>query len=134
MKKLIVVALALVIACVFVGCGAGALLEGTQWYEEYTNDGVTYREDWSFEKDNVLKFSKTVVGGGDVNDPAIGVWQVNDSNILEITAEENVTKILGIVGTWHIDMGTKDLLTLTRVVTDPKKNNEITLKRVKDAE
>lgn len=99
-----------------------------------TNDGVTYREDWSFEKDNVLKFSKTVVGGGDVNDPAIGVWQVNDSNILEITAEENVTKILGIVGTWHIDMGTKDLLTLTRVVTDPKKNNEITLKRVKDAE
>lgn len=34
MKKLIVVALALVIACVFVGCGAGALLEGTQWYEE----------------------------------------------------------------------------------------------------
>ena len=133
MKKLIVVALALVIACVFVGCGAGALLEGTQWYEEYTNDGVTYREDWSFEKDNVLKFSK-VVGGGDVNDPAIGVQQVNDSNILEITAEENVTKILGIVGTWHIDMGTKDLLTLTRVVTDSKKNNEITLKRVKDAE
>ncbi|MBQ7906031.1 MAG: hypothetical protein IJ361_09790 [Spirochaetaceae bacterium] len=53
---------------------------------------------------------------------------------MEITAEENVTKILGIVGTWHIDMGTKDLLTLTRVVTDSKKNNEITLKRVKDAE
>lgn len=53
---------------------------------------------------------------------------------MQITAEENVTKILGIVDTWHIDMGTKDLLTLTRVVPNPTKNNEITLKRVKDAE
>lgn len=54
MKKLVVVALALVIACVFVGCGTGALLEGTQWEEIYTEESVTYRDVWSFEKDNVF--------------------------------------------------------------------------------
>lgn len=136
MKKLVVVALALVFACVFVGCGAGALLEGTQWEEIYTEESVTYRDVWSFEKDNVFKFSHNVLNGNDVNDSSFGRWTVNPAeNVLEISVESDASKIIDIIGNWHIDMSKKNSLTLERVVPNKdKKNNEITLKRVKDAE
>ena len=136
MKKLIVVALALVIACVFVGCGAGALLEGTQWEEIYTEESVTYRDVWSFKKDNVFEFSHNVLNGSDVNDPSFGRWTVNPAeNVLEISVESDASKIIDIIGNWYIDMSKKNSLTLERVVPNKdKKNNEITLNRVKDAE
>lgn len=132
MKKLAIVALALVLAMAFVGCNLGteAMLKG-DWYEEYTWQGVEYRADWSFQDDNVLKFNEYVKGS--VNDPAEAVWLINESGILEITATENVTKVRGIIGTWNVDLSEKDKLTLTRVVEDPVKNNKIVLSRVTDA-
>ena len=65
MKKLAIVLAALLLACVFVGCGAANVLKGTQWYEVYTDKLVTYKDTWSFEEGDVFKWTHApVVGGG----------------------------------------------------------------------
>ena len=115
MKKLAIVLVALLLACVFVGCGAANMLKGTQWYEVYTYGGVTYKETWSFEDENVFKFTKaTLENSGLVNDPETyeGTWSTEGVDIL-------VTDISGqggVTGKWTVafDEEDKNILVLTR--------------------
>ena len=61
-----------------------------------------------------------------------GVWIVED-DIVTITTETDVTKLAGVIGTYFVDLSTKDTLVLTRVVESLFLKNEFTLTRVKDA-
>ena len=69
MKKLAVVALALVIAMSFVGCGLASQLEGTKW-EQKQDDGSLFVEFkandvlvWSFEYDDDVSYDSYSVEG-----------------------------------------------------------------------
>lgn len=130
MKKLVIVALALVLAMTFVGCGPANMLMGTQWYEEYTFGGISYKETYSFEAENVFKWTSEVIAGSSVNTPTTytGTWSTEGADIL-ITEVENAG---GVTGKWTVafDEENKDILILTRE-TD---NKVLKLNRVKDAE
>ena len=129
MKKLAIVALALVLAMTFTGCGANLLLKGSSWEES----GAWGREVWDFAADGSFTFTNYTAKGV-ITNQGKGVWIVED-DILTLTTETDVTKLAGIIGTWFVDLSTKDTLVLTRVTELPAPfKNEFTLTRVKDAE
>ena len=67
MKKLAIVAVALVLAMVFVGCSASSLLPGSTW--DYIYNGTSLAGDatrFVFEADGVLKSSDCVLLDGEV--------------------------------------------------------------------
>ena len=128
MKKLAIVALALVLAMTFTGCGANLLLKGSAWEEA----GAWGREVWEFEADGTYIFSNYTANGV-LSNQGKGVWLVEE-DIVTITTETDVTKLAGVIGTYFVDLSTKDTLVLTRVVESPVQKNKFTLTRVKDAE
>ena len=128
MKKLAIVALALVLAMTFTGCGANLLLKGSSWEES----GSWGREVWEFAADGTYIFS-SYTANGVLSNQGKGVWLVEE-DIVTITTETDVSKLKGVIGTYFVDLSTKDTLVLTRVVESPIQKNKFTLTRVKDAE
>ena len=125
MKKLAIVALALVLAMTFVGCGAGtAVLMKGQWEDKW--DGG--RQVWEFKDENVFNFYEDATGL--VNDPAEGTWTVDETGILEIAEPSGKGLLTGVIGTYNVDMSEKDTLKLDAITA----KKDFTLKRVADAE
>lgn len=132
MKKLVIVALALVLAMTFVGCGAGAkLLEGTTWdlvesESSYLN-GMCVR--FSFEEEGVCKYyevnnEEMLKDGSNAYDYT---WAVSGADTLTINTSK---KLYGeytfvIVG---------DEMTWTQTLPEENKDEVLKLKRVTDAE
>lgn len=126
MKKLVIVALALVLAMTFVGCGAANLLTGTSWRQEWSGG----YSDLSFEKDGVCKYESFVAGV--LSTTGTGTWTA-DGN--EVTIADTSIMVNGI---WTVEMEA-DELTLTYVdktsSTDKHKTGDVEkMTRVKDAE
>ena len=94
MKKLAIVALALVLAMTFVGCGANLLLKGSAWEES----GAWGREVWEFAADGTYIFS-AYTANGVLSNQGKGVWLVED-DIVTITTETDVTKLAGVLLTF----------------------------------
>ena len=87
MKKLAIVAVALVLAMVFVGCSASSLLPGSTWdyiYSGTSEAGVSTR--FVFEADGVLKSSDCTLVLGEVaysTNNKEGEWKL-DGDVLTI--------------------------------------------------
>lgn len=120
MKKIAIVALALVIAMAFVGCGAANLLTGTTWEVTEWNS-VGYAK-FAFEKDNVCKYTygASAAAAADLTYS----WSA-DGNILTIT-----TTTGAVYGEYEVTITGDEM---TWVATDDE-NDVIKLARVKDAE
>lgn len=116
MKKLAIVALALVIAMSFVGCGAANLLTGTTWEVTEWNS-VGYAK-FAFEEDNVCKYT---YGATEAAAATLTYSWSADGNILTITTtlgtlygEYEVT-IKGDEMTWVSTSDENDVIKLARV-------------------
>ena len=87
MKKLAIVAVALVLAMVFVGCSASSLLPGSTWdyiYSGTSASGLSTR--FVFEADGVLKTQDCSLVLGEVafsNNQKEGEWSL-DGDVLTI--------------------------------------------------
>ena len=114
MKKLEIVLAALLLACVFVGCGPVNMLKGTQWYEEYEWQKTNWKDTYSFEAEGVFKYTHEQIDEGVANDPKThtGTWATEGVDIL-ITDIDGQS---GVTGTWTVafDEENKDILILTR--------------------
>ena len=127
MKKLAIVALALVLAMTFVGCGAANLLTGTTWRQEYAGG----YSDLSFEKDGVCKYVGYATGSSVPSFDLDGTWSADGA---EVTIADTSIMVNGI---WTVEMGA-DELTLTYVdkisSTDTHKTGDVEkMTRVTDA-
>ena len=124
MKKLAIVALALVLAMTFVGCGAANMLVGTKWDAKF---GEYSYARFDFQKDNVCKYYWSAIESAVKNEevlPLTYTWSA-DGNILTInTASGSLygsyeVTIKGNEMTWVNTADEKDVVNLTRV-TDEK--------------
>ncbi len=120
MKKLAIVALALVLAMTFVGCGAANMLVGTKWDVKYSN--ISYGR-FDFQKDNVCKYYWASIESAVKNEevlPLSYTWSA-DGNILTINTTSGSlfgsyeVTIKGDEMTWVNTADEEDVLTLTRV-------------------
>ena len=117
MKKLAVVAFALVIAMSFVGCGLANQLLGTKWEiretMEYEGISMSYFVSFEFKADNVFVLSEGAEVEGEVESYSVeGTWSVEgdkltmeiagsvwectveiDGDTLTLTDETGVTKL-----------------------------------------
>lgn len=123
MKKLAIVALALVLAMTFVGCGAANLLVGTKWDTKFGE--LSYGR-FDFQKDNVCKYYWAAIESAVKNEevkPFDYTWTA-DGNTLTINTKSGVygvyeVEIKGDEMTWVNTKDEKDVVNLTRV-TDAK--------------
>jgi hypothetical protein len=127
MKKLAIVALALVLAMTFVGCGAANLLTGTSWRQEWSG-GYT---DLSFGADGVCSYIPCQENGTPINTNLVGTWSADGA---EVTIAETSVNINGV---WTVEI-VGDELTLTYVdkisSTDTHKTGDVEkMTRVTDA-
>ena len=104
MKKLAIVALALVLAMTFTGCGVANLLTGTSWRQVW-NGGYT---DLSFGKDGVCSYIPYQENGTPINTNLVGTWSADGT---EVTIAETSVNINGV---WTVEI-VGDELTLTKV-------------------
>lgn len=123
MKKLAIVALALVLAMTFVGCGAaGKELLNTSWKQVWgANGGYSVL---TFSEDDVVTYLDVEVGV--VNTPYQGTWSPIGNTVV---IEDLVT---ALNGTWTVER-VDDKLTLTNV-DDETKVEEYELLAEADAE
>ncbi len=84
MKKLGIVAFALVIAMAFVGCGLTLQLVGTTWERSWEADGVSKADRWEFRENN--EFVYTFLINSVRNDGYTGTWSV-EGDILTLEIE-----------------------------------------------
>ena len=116
MKKLAIVALALVLAMTFVGCGAANLLVGTTW--EVTEWNAVGYAKFAFEKENVCKYTYGVTKA--VAYELTYSWSA-DGNILTIKTTKDAlfgeyeVEIKGDEMTWVNTSNENDVIKLTRV-------------------
>ena len=124
MKKLAIVALALVLAMTFVGCGAANLLTGTSWDVKY---GPNSFGRFEFKADNVCVYQWAAVEDS-----------IKDGSALKLTyswsADGNILKILdtkgALFGEYEVTIKGDEMTW----VNTAKEEDVITLTRVKDAE
>ena len=87
MKKLAIVAVALVLAMVFVGCSASSLLPGSTWDYIYSGTSLAGNSTrFVFEADGVLKTSDCTLVNGEVfysSNNKEGEWKL-DGDVLTI--------------------------------------------------
>lgn len=116
MKKLAIVALALVLAMTFVGCGAANLLVGTTWEVTEWNS-VGYAK-FSFEEENVCKYT---YGATEAVAAVFNYSWSADGNILTIKTTtgslygEYEVEIKGDEMTWVNTSDEDDVIKLARV-------------------
>lgn len=119
MKKLAIVALALVLAMTFVGCGAANLLVGTKWDVKY---GPASFGRYDFQKDNVCKYYWAAIEDAVKNEevkPLDYTWTA-EGNTLTITTTAGISTeyevtIEGNNMTWVNTADEDDVVKLTRV-------------------
>jgi hypothetical protein len=100
MKKLAVVAFALVIAMSFVGCGLANQLSGTKWEiretVEYEGIPMSYFVSFEFKADNEFVLTEGAEAAGEVESYSLtGTWSVEGDkltmeiagSVMECTAE-----------------------------------------------
>ncbi|MBP3450878.1 MAG: lipocalin family protein [Spirochaetaceae bacterium] len=120
MKKLAIVALALVLAMTFVGCGAANLLVGTKWDTKFGE--LSYAR-FDFQKDNVCKYYWASIESAVKNEevkPLDYTWTA-EGNTLTINTKSGgeygvyEVEIKGNEMTWVNTKDEKDVINLTRV-------------------
>ena len=104
MKKLAIVALALVLAMTFVGCGAANLLTGTSWRQTYTGG----YSDLCFEADGVCRYVGYTTAS---SAPAFDLKCTWTADGTEVTIAETSVNVNGV---WTVEIA-GDELTLTKV-------------------
>ena len=105
MKKLAVVLAALLLACVFVGCGASTLLPNSSWKGDWgANHGDAY-EVWSFKDDNTVTYTVYTKDGKVSGSVLSATWALADDDVLTISGG-NAT---GIWGVFRVEVTLKEL-------------------------
>lgn len=125
MKKGIAITLALVMMVLFVGCGLANQLEGTKWEITETEDGVTQKLVFDFQKESklVLTVSVSVPGYDVISYSMGGSWSVDGD---QLTISYNYDgETVKETATAEID---GDKLTLT--VTEDGETEKMVLTRV----
>ena len=128
MKKGIAITLALVMMVLFVGCGLANQLEGTKWEHTESEDGVTTKLVFDFQKESKLVLTVSysmpeydIEGSSSMP----GSWSV-DGDQLTISYKDGKGGTITETGTAEID---GDKLTLT--TTEDGETEKVVLTRVK---
>ena len=123
MKKLAIVLAALLLACVFVGCGAANLLVGTKWDVKF---GELNYGRFDFQKDGVCKYYWASIESSVKNEevkPLDYTWAA-DGNLLQIYDTKG-----DLYGEYEVEIK-GDEMTWTQTLPTNKVGTELNLTRV----
>lgn len=104
MKKLAIVLAALLLACVFVGCGASALLPNSDWKGDWGSAHDDAYEVWSFKDDNTVTYTIYTKAGNVTGSVLSANWTLAD-DILTISGGSAI----GIWGVYRVEVNLKEL-------------------------
>jgi hypothetical protein len=125
MKKLAIVLAALLLASVFVGCGAANLLVGTKWDVKF---GANNYGRFDFQKDNVCKYYWAAVEDSVKNEevtPLDYTWAA-DGNLIQIYDTNG-----DLYGEYEVEIKGNEM-TWTQTLPTDKIGTVLNLTRVKD--
>ena len=105
MKKLAIVLAALLLACVFVGCGASTLLPNSSWKGDWGVAHDNAYEVWSFKDDNTVTYTVYTKDGEVTGSVVSATWALADDDVLTISGG-NAT---GIWGVYRVEVSFKEL-------------------------
>ena len=96
MKKGIVIALAIAVVFLFVGCGVQNQLANTKWQMKYTDEDYSLVYSYEFKEsgDLISIVTETYEGESETSDPAKGKWFCVD-NMLFIEDSEDYPLVDG---------------------------------------